>query len=418
MKQSDYLIIGGGTAGTTAAETIRQKDLEGSVTIISEELEPLYSRILLREFLEDRLPLERLYLRTSEQYEEKRINLIKGVKANRLDTQNKKIYLPSGEEIHYKKLLLASGSKPEHLDTPGSDLEGIYYLRTLADAKKIKNQLAKAKTAVIVGGGFIGLDFVQIFRRVGLPTTCLLRGSHYWSRQVGERIGELINEVLEKNGVKLITKTQACKFIGKDSLEKIVLEGGQEITADIAGVGVGVYPSLGYLGESEIKVNKGVVTNEYLETEAPDVWAAGDIAEFYDLTFSKHHKLGNWSNSTIQGRVAGLNMAAGWGSSGGSNRQQFLTVSSYTMPIFAANLSLVGDTSTDGETEVIERDLATEEGLGCIYLRDGVIVGAVLLNLPADRLTIEGLVKKRVKINSQKKKLADPKFDLNSLLES
>ncbi|OGY26561.1 MAG: hypothetical protein A2Z24_00140 [Candidatus Woykebacteria bacterium RBG_16_44_10] len=418
VKTVEYLIIGGGVAGTTAAETIRQKDSEGSITIISEESEPLYSRILLREFLEDRLPLERLYLRTNEQYEEKIINLMGGVRANRLDAQHKIISLSSGEEINYKKLLLSSGSKPEHLDTPGSDLEGVHYLRTLADAKKVKNQLGKTKNAVIVGGGFIGLDFVQIFRRAGLATTCLLRGSHYWSRQVGEQIGQLINDILEENGVKLIAKSQAREFIGKSSVEKIVLDNGQEVAADLVGIGVGVYPSLDYLGESKIKINKGVFTNEYLETEAPDIWAAGDIAEFYDLVFSKHHKLGNWANSTIQGRTVGLNMVAGWGSDGGDDRQQFLTVSSYTMPIFGANLSLVGDTSADEEVEIIPRGVPTDKAFGNVSLRDGVVVGAVLLNRPADRLPIEELIKKRVKIGSQKEKLADPKFNLRNLLES
>ena len=413
MKQVDYLIIGGGAAGTTAAETIRTNDPKGSIIIVTEEPEPLYSRVLLPLYLEGQIPLEKLYLRTNQQYQEKLINLIKNVKANKVGTQNRKVLLSDGQEISYKKLLIASGGKAKHLDVPGSNLLGVTYLRTLTDANEIKDLVGKAQSAVVIGGWFVGLDFARIFRKANLATTCVTRGSGFGSRQVGENIGKLINLILEKNGVKLITQDQVREFVGKNQLEKVILESDQEIAAEIAGIGVGIALNTDYLDGSGIKINEGVVTNEYLETDTRDIWAAGDIAEFYDVIFGKQYKMGNWSNAVMQGKIAGQNMVAGWG---GKGREQFMAVSAYIMPFFEANLSLIGDTSTDEKIEIIELGSVADGRMGRFYLRDGIIVGAALINFPADRVPIEELIKKRVKIRDNKNKLADPKFDLNSLL--
>ena len=413
MKQSDYLIIGGGIAGTSAAEFIRTEDKSGSVTIIMEEPEVLYSRVLLPHYLRNQVQFERIYLRKEDQYKEKKIDLLKDVRASKIDTQNKTVFLSNGEDIKYRKLLIASGGKVNKLQVPGADIKGVTYLRTINDVREIKDRMTNAKNGVVIGSGFIGVEFAQGFVKANLKTTCIIRESFFWSNVVGDNMGRLINEILQENGVQIISETEVTRFVGNNSLQEVKLKNGQTTAAEIAGVGIGIHMNLDYFKGSGLKINKGVITNEYLETDTPDVWAAGDIAQFYDVIFNKRHQMGNWSNAAAQGKVAGSNMVAGWG---GNVREKFITVSAYTINIFDKTFVFMGDSISDETTEIIERGSIEKGKLGRIYLRDGVITGAALINLSADRRPIEELIKNRVKITIGRDKLADINFNLNNLL--
>src|SRR3989344_2124824 len=159
MRKAQYLIIGGGIAGTTAAEFIRMNDPSGSITIVMEEPETLYSRVLLPHYLRDQVLYERLYVRKPESYTEKNIDLIKGVRADKVNTQNNQVELSSGDIIEYEKLLVASGGKVNRFDVPGKDLKGVTYLRTIKDIKGIKELMNKAKNGAVIGGGFIGIEY-------------------------------------------------------------------------------------------------------------------------------------------------------------------------------------------------------------------------------------------------------------------
>ena len=417
MRQVDYLIIGGGVAGTSAAEFIRMHDSSGSITIIMEEPELLYSRVMLPHYLRDQVPFEKLYVRKPQQYDENKIELLKNTRANKIDTQKKEVDLSNGEKISYEKLLIASGGKVNKLQVPGVELKGITYLRTIQDAQEIKELISRVSNGVVIGGGFIGIEYAQSFQKAGIKTTCIIREPYFWSSVVGENIGRLINRILEENGVKIISENEVGEFIGEGGLEEIKLKDGKKIPVGIVGIGIGIRMDLDHLEGSGIKTNKGVVTNEYLETETKDIWAAGDIAEFYDALFDKYHQMGNWSNAAAQGKVVGTNMVAGWSGKAGG-REKFVAVSAYTISIFDKTFTLLGDPVADNKTETIERGSVEEGKLGNIHLRNGVISGAALLNLPADRRPIEELIKNRIKIETSKEKLTDTSFSLNNLLSN
>lgn len=413
VSKVDYLIIGGGVAGTIAAEFIRMRDSSGTIAIVSEENEVLYSRVMLPHFLRGKIPFERLYVRKVEQYEENNIELLEGVSVDSVNTHRKKVNLSNGKEIGYEKLLIASGGKVNKLGFPGSDLKGVTYLRTIKDVQEIKGLMNRVENAVVVGGGFIGIELAQSFAQKGIKTTSIIRESYFWSRVVGENSGKLINKILEENGIKILTEKEVMEFVGKDSLSSIRLKDGTEIPAELAGIGVGIHMDLDYLKGSGIKMNKGVVTNEFLETETLDIWAAGDVAEFYDLLFEKKHQLGNWSNAVAQGKVVGSNMAAGWGK---GEREKFETISAYTISIFDGSFTFLGDTSKDNDTELVERGSVEENQLGQLYVRNDRIVGASLINLNVDRVSLSKLIMNRVKIGINKEKLSEVNFDLRNLL--
>ena len=412
MKKTDYLIIGGGVAGTTAAEFIRIKDPSGSITIVTEEPDRLYSRVMLPHYLREMVPYDRLFVRTPDQYSEKKITLLTNSRVEKINTNLKNSILSNGEEIEYEKLLLASGGKVNKLSVAGSNLKGVTYLRTDLDAKGVKEQMNKAKNGVVVGGGFIGVEYAQSFIKSAIKTTCIIREPYFWSLVVGENSGRLISKILEKNGVQLITNAEVEEFGGEDALNFVKLKGEKEIPAEIVGIGVGIHMDLDYLKNSGIETGKGIITNEFLETNSADIWAAGDIAEFKDVVFDKHHLLGNWSNAAVQGKVAGENMVTGYNS---KDREKFETVSAYTIPIFDGTFTFLGDPSADKNTELIERGSIERNIMVRLHIRGDKIVGASLINSPTDRNSISNLIKNRVKIGVGKDKLADIKFDLGNI---
>lgn len=407
MTKVDFLIIGGGIAGTTAAEEIRFKDPNASITLLTEEDERLYSRVLLPHYLRNENTLETLFLRKKEVYQQKNIELLTSVKALRIEPETKTVTTSDGQTFSYDKLLIATGGKANKLLIPGGDLPEIVYLRTLEDAKKIKEIMAKSKTAVVLGGGFIGIDLIQSFIKNGLQTTAIIRENFFWENMVGENSGKFLSQLLANNGVEIITKTQVTEFSGTAKLEGVKIDKSSLIKCDIAGLGIGIHLDLDYLKDSGLATKKGIVTNEYLETSIPGVWAAGDIAEFYDPIFKKYHTLGNWANSSSQGRTAGINMSG--------EKQAFETTGMYSVNIFNTNLAFLGDPVVDENTELIERGSVADGKLGRLLIRDGVIAGVSLINLPIDRSALTSLIRNKTKITAAKSKLSDLSFDLSTI---
>ena len=408
MIKVDYLIVGGGIAGTTAAETIRSKDQHSSIIIITEEPDRLYSRVSLRRYLRNEITLENLFIRTPESYRQNNIQLLTSLRVVKVDSQNKVVTTNDNQIFNYSKLLIATGGKVNKLSTPGSNLSEVTYFRTLADVRKIKEIIGRSKEAVVLGGGFIGIDYAQSFVVNNLKTTVIIREKSFWEPFVGENSGKLLSKLLAENGVTVIADAQVTEFIGTTKLDSVKTDNGDVIKADIVGVGIGIHLDIDYLKDSGINLNKGVLTNEFLESTVPNVWAAGDVAEFYDVVFKRPHSLGNWSNAASQGRIVGQNMIG--------QRQTFETTSMYSINIFDSNFSFLGDPIVDQKTEIIERGTLTDKRLGRLLIREDTIVGASLINLPADRNAITKLIKTKTKITSSRTKLADLSFDLSTIV--
>jgi NAD(P)H-nitrite reductase large subunit len=407
MQQVKYLIIGGGIAGTSAAEAIRRNDPEGSITIITEESELLYSRIMLPDYLRDENTYEQLFMRKAEDYQNKKINLILNSRVDRVNSSSKTVHLVTGEEIQGEKLLIATGGKVNRLKISGGELPGVTYLRTNHDVRVIKDLMAKASESVVIGGGFIGIEFAQSFIKNKLKTTALIREKYFWENIVGENSGKLLSQLLTENGVEVLSEVQTAEFLGAGYLTGVKLTDEREIPAQIAGVGVGIHLDIEYLEGSGLKINKGILTNEYLETSVPNVWAAGDIAEFHDVLFNREHTLGNWTNASAQGRAVGQNMSG--------EKKVFETVSAYSIDIFETNFSFLGDPVADDKTEHIERGTVAEKKLARFLLRDDILVGASLINLPTEKGRVNSLIKNKTKLTANKAKLSDLSFNLTDL---
>ncbi|NQV90808.1 NAD(P)/FAD-dependent oxidoreductase [Candidatus Uhrbacteria bacterium] len=381
-----YLIIGGGIAGTTAAEVLRKSDASAEITIVDEEQHPLYSRVLLGHYLKGKVSRERVFLKPATWYQEHNIEWLPGVVAEQLDTRNKFVRISDQRELPYDKLLIASGTVPRPLEV---DLRGVSYLRTIDDADHLLQLLSERGMDArmgIYGSGFIACEYLELFREMNLPITLAYRGDKFWSRALLPEAGELVNKVLVDGGVELHTRAELKDLIGEKELTGFVTpKGTHEVT--LLGVGVGVIPDFSWLRDAGVELGSGVKTNQFLETNVPDVYAAGDVAEFEDVVLGRQLVLMNWQNAMSQGRHVARVMAG--------ERVAFELVSSYSINIFGLECIFVGDTELAEADNVHLIGSLESGGITQVFERSERVVGGVMLNRNSDRVLITKAIKNK-----------------------
>lgn len=410
MEKIKYLIIGGGVAGTTAAETIRQHDPLGSCAIISDEPYRLYSRIMLSKpnFFLEKIPFDQIWLKHTIWYAENNIAFITGKKATLLNATAKTVTLDDGTDIQYEKLLIATGTCVRLWNVPGSDKNGVFYLRTLDHAKQIIEKVKSAKKAVIIGGGFIGFEMCDMLRLAGVDVTLILREPHYWDPLLDEPSGHMIEQALERGGVKIFRSTEVREVRGGESVESAILKDETVLPCDMIVVGIGTFCPMEWTASSGIKTNRGIVTDEYLATNLPDVWAAGDTAEFKDIILGEQIQLGNWANAQAQGKTAALNMCG--------KHEQFKLVSFYVTSGFGITIAFAGDVRPAPKKEIIVRASADGHSYGRLFLKNGKCVGATFINGTQHLSSLSKLIERGTDLSSKHTELADPSRALTALL--
>ena len=423
MNRFDFLIIGGGIAGVTAAGELRRLLPNSSIGIISDENYPLYSRVLLPHYVRGKIPREKVFFKDWQWYAERGIDVYRGRTAARLDVGGHRATVDDGIEVSYGKLLIAAGGRPRKLPVPGADSPGVLPFRTLDDADRIVRALdglslrpENEREAAIIGGGLIGLEFPPIFRDRGFRTSFIIREPRFWNWLWDDVSGEILESTLTANGVKLYNSEECQMIVGDNpstslragsGIRAVRTSSGREIPARILGFGVGIIPNLEFAASAGVTCERGVVTDEYLMTNVPDIFAAGDVAEFWNKDLGRRQFLGNWMNAQEQGRVAAANMAG--------ERGEFSLVSQYAATVFDLVVSFIGDVRADLETTVIARGEAQARQYGRLLIRDGRLVGATLSNRIADRIPIAELIKRKVDIRGSEAALADPATDLKTL---
>ena len=413
MKNVDFLVIGGSAAGTTAAEVIRQLNPQSSVTIITDENHEQYSRVLLPHYIRGKVQREQVFLKKANWYLGKNIELVKGTKAVSLNPESHIVTFGDGEQIQYKKLLIAIGGDVNRLNITGSDLANILYLRTIEDADSVIEAAKKSKKGLVVGGGFVSLDFATGFRVNGVEKVVILtRDPYFWSGHLDPESGRLMRNLLLKNKVEIMTEEEADFFEGENAVCRVVTKSKKKLETDVVGVGIGIKPDLEWLEKAGIKTNRAILTNEYLETNIAEVYAAGDCAEFHDVFFERQHIMGNWANATSQGAAVGKTMSG--------QRTVYETISSYSDTFFDNSYSFIGVTDEKFADEVIVRGSVETAKMARVFIKKiaGVvrIVGATVINDPAEVAPLTAAVKNKIDILKFKNRLSDLAYDLKEIL--
>ncbi|MFA6552748.1 MAG: FAD-dependent oxidoreductase [Candidatus Paceibacterota bacterium] len=412
MERYKYVIVGGGAAGTAAAEAIRGADKESAVAVVNDEPYALYSRVMLSKpnFFLGKIPFDQIYIKGHDWYEKNNITFLGGKKAVDLDPKNKILALSDGSKISYEKLLIATGVDARKWNVKGADKKGIHYLRTLDDGKGIMSALKGSKHAVTIGGGFISFEMADLLKLAGLETTMVLRESYFWEPILDEASGMMIENALTKAGIKIIKKAEVAEVLGGENVEAVVLNDGSKISCEMIMCGIGVVNPIDWLKKDGVSTNRGILTNEFLETNLPDVYAAGDIAEYKDLLLEENVQMGNWVNAREQGRIAGLNMMGG-------DKKSFKFVSFYTTQGVGITIAFVGDVNPGTDRIIVKRGSPEINSYGRIIIDSkGELVGATLINRTSELTTLAKLIEGNINVSEKFKELGDVSFDLKKLL--
>jgi NAD(P)H-nitrite reductase large subunit len=290
-------------------------------------------------------------------------------------------------------LVIASGGRVREWAVKGAGKKNIFYFQTIDDADAIKKALGGIKKAVVVGGGFIAFELTEIFIEAKIPTTILCRSGSFFGKSLDREGNEIIRKRLLELGVNVIFG-EAESVLGSEYVEGIHLKNGEKIFCDAIGLGIGLERNIEFLDGSGIETGKGIMTNEFLETRAPDIFAIGDIAEYLDVIMGKRIIAGNWTSAFLQGRNAGF-AATG-------EKKVFSAVPSYSISVFGLNIDSIGDI---GEPEAITHFDKVKNKYARFFISKGILVGAVIINNPQLKQKIFKLITEKSDFRSFEDKI-------------
>ncbi|MDN3563192.1 FAD-dependent oxidoreductase [Paeniroseomonas aquatica] len=371
------VILGGGAAGFAAAERLRREGFGGTVTLLSDDTEQPYDRTLLsKDYLIGRVPEAGLPLRPDGFYEASGIELRLGITATRIDAARQRLHLAGGEVLPFDRLLLATGAEPVRPKLPGAADPAVLVLRTARDCRAIIQRSAAARTAVLVGAGFIGLEVAAALRERGLRVTVVAPEAEPLARILGPDLSALVRREHEAKGVvfRLGAKVASLGATG------VVLEGGEVLVADLVVIGAGVTPRTALAEAAGIRTEDGLLVDEYLETSAPTIFAAGDVARWPDPHSGERIRVEHWVVAQRMGQVAALNMLG--------RRKPFDVVPFFWSRHFdALNIGMIGHAPSWDEIAV-EGEVAARRAV-VRYRREGRMLATATVDRDLDNLRTE-----------------------------
>jgi NAD(P)H-nitrite reductase large subunit len=373
LQQFDYLIVGGGLAAASAVDGIRSLDSEGTIAILDEESEPPYHRPpLSKEFLQTpEATRDLLYVKPENWFDEEgAASLLKGARASSLDPREMTVETATGETYRGERILLAMGGRAIRPDIPGAELAGVSTFRTVADAERLRELAPDAETAVLVGGGFIGLEIAASLTRYGVRSTIVEVEDRVWSRALPSVLSLFVQGYFEERGVRFELGSEVEELIGSERVEAARLADGSRLDCDLAVVGVGIRPNEEIAGEAGLAVMDGVIVDKFGETSHGHIYATGDLARFPDPHFADTTRIEHWDHARTHGRLVGRNMA--------DAREEYDHLSYLYSDVFDLSFSVLGRPSL-GDDVVVLGELAADRSI-VLCSQDDRLIGVVLLN--------------------------------------
>ncbi|MCW8442996.1 FAD-dependent oxidoreductase [Fluoribacter gormanii] len=402
-KTVDYLLLGGGLASALTADTLRKEGATGSITMLSDEPYLPYLRPqLARGYLTGKRKKEQFTIFNESYYKKNDIDVLLNTNALSVDPKNKIVRTDHAGNFYFKQLLIASGCAPRRVDLPGSKLDKIYYLKTLLDAQPLINEIEHAKNAVIVGGSYIGIELASLLIKKNLKVTIIAEEFHLYNVSSSAEVAAFISN----NGVEVLLHETIKQFNGKNQVQSVETNTGKILACDFVVITDKYFPVTEFLEGSGIQINDGIVVDQYLQTNKEGIYAAGDVANFYDPVFRRCHRNGGVDNAIKQGKIAALNMMG--------MRKSYISASYFNLHAFDNYIVIIGDTVD--ATERIVRGSIEEKNCALFYLKDGLLQGAFFSGRPIEEIkAAESLIINRVNIEPHKKKLVDINFSLEKI---
>jgi nitrite reductase (NADH) large subunit len=321
-----HVIIGNGIAGVNAAESIRSLDGDSSITMIAREKFPPYSRPMISLMLEGAIGPEKLPVRSERFYEEMGIEPILGEAVTAIDLENRLVVTDKGSRVGFDRLLIATGADPRPIKAEGSDLGNISYMRTEEHVRRMLAVLPTVNHALVLGGGLVGFKAAHALLHHGIKVTMLIKAGYPLSMQLDPTSGKMVLDEMVSRGLDVRVGIEAVGFEGNGAVRQAHLSDGSRLSCEMVVVGKGVLPANSFVPREKMAVDLGIVVNENLQTSVSDVYAAGDVAEAFDVTHGKPWVNAIWPVAVEQGRIAGMNMAGRKVSYGGSMGRNVIRV--------------------------------------------------------------------------------------------
>ena len=373
MDTAKYVILGGGMVAGYAAKEFAERGAGGDLLIISSDGVPPYERPpLSKGFLAGSDDEASVFINPASWYGEQGIGVRLRTIVEHVDPGAKCLRTAGGDDVTFEKLLIATGAHVRTLDVPGADLAGVCYLRSLDDSKRIREAYAGATRAVVLGSGFIGMEVAAVLAQQGIATTMVFPEERVWQRIFTPEMSAFFQAYYEGHGVTFRRGDTVERFEGDGRVRAAITRSGDRLDADVVVAGVGVVPALDRLRDSGLVIDNGIVVNEYLETSAPAVYAAGDVANYRDVVFDTHRRVEHWDNAVEQGKHAARVMLG--------DRAPFVHVPYFFSDVFDLSYELWGD-PTVAHASIVRGDVTTNS-FSTWWLRDGVLVGAFVMNRP------------------------------------
>jgi NADPH-dependent 2,4-dienoyl-CoA reductase/sulfur reductase-like enzyme len=387
VQNFELVIIGGGLATARAIKSFREAGGEGAIALISKDSTLPYHRPpLSKRFLRGETDEEPI-VESADFYADHGVEVMLETAVVSADTDGHSV-ATDGDELGYRKLLLATGAWPRRLPVPGADLEGVFTLRTVDNSKSIREAAAEAEHAVIVGAGFIGMEVAASLNQIGKDVSMIHLGRWLFDQLGVEQLSDELSALYEEKGVHLVLGNEVDSFHGNGRVQAVTTKNGRRVEADLAVVGIGVAPVTDYLAGSGVDVDNGIVVNERFETSVPDVYAAGDVANFLDPLFGRRRRIEHWSNANYQGTEVGKVLA---GADGGYD-----TVSSFFTEVFGITIRVFGDARRDAQ--VVVHGSLRENDMYALYGDENEeVIGALSVGQSEE---VEDLLKQQIKTHA------------------
>jgi NADPH-dependent 2,4-dienoyl-CoA reductase/sulfur reductase-like enzyme len=338
VVETKYLILGGGMVAGYAAKELASQGLKpGELAIVSADAVVPYERPpLSKGFLSGKDDEAGILINGPDWYREHGIEVRLNTGIEHVDLDKKRLRSSSGEEFECEHLLLATGARARKLDCPGSDLGNVFYLRSLKDSETIRSTSASAETAVIIGGGFIGMEVASVLAQKNIQTTLVIREDRIWSRFFTPAMSAFFEQYYAGRGVRIVKQARVTALEGKGKVQAVLLD-TEQISCDFVVAGVGAVPVTELLEKTVIAVDNGIVVNEYLEASLAGIYAAGDVANYPDKIFGRRRRVEHWDNAVSQGQH--------WARIVLGERQAFTHVPYFFSDVFDLSYELWGDSA-------------------------------------------------------------------------
>ncbi len=397
------VIAGAGHAAGQLVASLKQQKFAGQIVLVGDEPYLPYQRPpLSKKYLSGDLLAERLYVKPASFYDDPQIDLRLATRISEID-RNRKTLKTNNGDIAYDKLILALGSRVRRLDVEGADLDGVHYLRNIADVDGIRAELQNKKRAVIVGAGYIGLEVAAVMRQLGLDVTVVEMADRVMSRVVSPEISDFYQIEHTTQGVKLRLSTGITAFRGDGRVDAVETADGELIPADFVVIGVGIVPNTELATHAEIIVADGIVVNDQCQTNDPDIYAVGDCTSHPNSIYGRQLRLESVHNAVEQARTAASNIC---GKETHYSQVPWFWSDQYDLKLQIAGLST-------GYDDVVIRGNPADRSFACLYLKDGKLIATDAVNSPKEFVQSKALIAAHTVVDRDQ--LADTEVQLKEL---